>query len=110
MPARFRTWQRTFSTASLPWPPIPELLDLGRLRRQDLETELCAVVAGMVSGRSSADDVTLFISTGMATWDVAIASWAEGAACRAGLGVELWRAGAFRSLPGLVAPVPALLG
>ena len=92
-----------------PWPPIPELLERGKLRRDDLETELCAVVAGAAPGRSSADDVTLFISTGMATWDVAIAWWAEGAARRAGLGTELWQAGASRSVPGLVAPLPTLL-
>lgn len=91
------------------WSPIPELVERGELSRAHFETQLCEVVAGTAAGRTSPDEVTLFISTGMATWDVAVAVWVEGAARRSGLGTELWQAGASRSLSGLVAPVPAPL-
>lgn len=89
-----------------PWPPIPELVADGLLDPAAI-TELCRVVAGTAAGRTHADDVTLFISTGMASWDVAIAAWAETAARRAGLGSELWDGGG-RSLDGFRQPLPTL--
>lgn len=88
-----------------PWPPISELLQSGGIRPEQLEAELCAVVAGQIPGRSTAEDVTVFIAEGLPSWDVAIAVWAEDAARRAGLGRELWQAGATRSMPGLVPPL-----
>ena len=44
----------------------------GRLRREDV-TELGAVCAGLAAGRSAADEITLFDSTGLAIQDLAIA-------------------------------------
>ena len=89
-----------------PWPPIPELL-AEELLDPGTITELCEVVAGTAAGRTETDDVTLFISTGMASWDVAIGVWAEAAARRAGLGSELWNGGG-RSLVGSRQPLPTL--
>ena len=89
-----------------PWPPIPDLLAEGLLDPGTF-TELCEVVAGTAAGRTATDDVTLFISTGMASWDVAIGVWVEAAARRAGLGSDLWN-GVGRSLPGVQQPLPTL--
>jgi alanine dehydrogenase len=89
-----------------PWEPIPTLLARGRITERELGTELCQVVAGDAPGRESPDDVTIFLSTGMAMWDVAIATWAEALARELGLGRELW-GDRGRSVDGLVPPVPS---
>jgi len=89
-----------------PWEPIPTLLASGRITERELRTELCQVVAGSDPGRESPDDVTIFLSTGMAMWDVAIAVWAEALARELGLGRELW-GDRGRSVDGLVSPVPS---
>ena len=47
-------------------------VDAGVVRREDV-TELGAVLAGAADGRRSADDITLFDSTGLAIQDLAIA-------------------------------------
>lgn len=92
------------------WTPFPELVAAGRLAREALEADLGRVLAGEAPGRESADDVTLFVSTGMATWDVAAGVWAEREARAAGLGTELWDAELGRSVEGLVTPWPARVG
>ena len=51
--------------------------------------ELCQIVAGSVSGRPSADSVTLFKSLGMALWDVAAAKAVYDRAQSAGIGRAL---------------------
>jgi alanine dehydrogenase len=89
-----------------PWEPIPTLLASSRITERELETELCQVVAGNAPGRESPDDVTIFLSTGMAMWDVAIAVWAEALARTLGLGRELW-GDRGRSVDGLMSPVPS---
>jgi alanine dehydrogenase len=89
-----------------PWPPIPDLLERGLLTEADLGTELSRVVAGEAPGRVSADEITIFLSTGMATWDVAIAVWADARARELGLGRELWGERG-RTVEGYVPPVPS---
>jgi alanine dehydrogenase len=51
--------------------------------------ELQEVVAGEVRGRSSADDIVLFKSNGLAAWDVAAAAAVVDRARERGVGVEL---------------------
>lgn len=50
---------------------------------------LCEVVAGKVSGRTSNDEVTLFKSNGIASWDLAVAMKVYAAAREKKLGREL---------------------
>jgi ornithine cyclodeaminase/alanine dehydrogenase-like protein (mu-crystallin family) len=47
-------------------------VEAGLLRRADV-TQLGAVLAGVVEGRTGGDDVTVFDSTGLAIQDLAIA-------------------------------------
>lgn len=61
--------------------PISE----GRLRREGL-TELGALVLGRVTGRASAEEITVFKSVGNAAQDLAVAGEALAAAERKGLG------------------------
>ncbi|MGH2954858.1 MAG: ornithine cyclodeaminase family protein, partial [Solirubrobacterales bacterium] len=58
-------------------------VDAGRVRREDV-TPIGGVLLGHAPGRRSADEVTLFDSTGLAIQDLAIAAAVLGA----------WRAGA----------------
>jgi ornithine cyclodeaminase/alanine dehydrogenase-like protein (mu-crystallin family) len=51
--------------------------------------KLCDVVAGKVSGRTSNDEVTLFKSNGIASWDLAVAMKVYAAAREKKLGREL---------------------
>jgi alanine dehydrogenase len=52
-------------------------------------TELCAVVVGKHQGRSSAEQITLFKSHGIALWDVAVAGYVYQQALQQGKGKEL---------------------
>jgi ornithine cyclodeaminase/alanine dehydrogenase-like protein (mu-crystallin family) len=51
--------------------------------------KLCDVVAGKISGRTSDDEVTLFKSNGIASWDLAVAMKVYAAAREKKLGREL---------------------
>ena len=51
--------------------------------------ELCEVVAGEVAGRQSDDDVVVFKSNGIASWDVAIGAVAIARARERGIGRDL---------------------
>lgn len=51
--------------------------------------KLCGVVAGKVTGRTSSDEVTLFKSNGIASWDLAVAMKVYAAAREKKLGREL---------------------
>jgi ornithine cyclodeaminase/alanine dehydrogenase-like protein (mu-crystallin family) len=51
--------------------------------------KLCDVVAGKISGRTSNDEVTLFKSNGIASWDLAVAMKVYAAAREKKLGREL---------------------
>ena len=107
---RGRLFPSSAAEAALRRHPIPELLERGVLDSAALETELADVVAGLAPGRESDDEITVFLSNGMANWDVAIAVWAESRARACGLGRELWTPGAGRSLEGLVSPRPSRRG
>jgi alanine dehydrogenase len=89
-----------------PWAPIPALLEQGRISEQDLSTELCRVVAGDDPGRRSPEEITIFLSTGMATWDAAIAVWADAQSRAMGLGRELW-GDRGRTVEGYMSPLPS---
>ncbi len=51
--------------------------------------ELCHVVSGRVTGRTSSRDITLFKSLGMALWDVAVAKAVYDKAAERGVGTRL---------------------
>ncbi len=64
------------------------LLEKGRLHAREL-IELGDVIVGRRVGRSTAEEITLFESQGMAVQDLAVAVRLEGLASQRGLGVEL---------------------
>jgi ornithine cyclodeaminase/alanine dehydrogenase-like protein (mu-crystallin family) len=68
------------------WTPFAELAAAGRVA---LEAEACAVVAGLSPGRGDDDEITAFLSTGMAYWDLVVAAWADAKARELGLGRPL---------------------
>jgi ornithine cyclodeaminase/alanine dehydrogenase-like protein (mu-crystallin family) len=100
----FPAYTRQLTDGTPTWVPFPQMLAEGRLRRSDLETELCLVVAGQAAGRETRDEITLFLSTGMAGWDLAIALWIEDWAVKLGLGKELWDSTGGPWADGLVCP------
>jgi len=55
-------------------------------------TELAQIVAGKAAGRSSASQITLFKSNGIATWDLAVATRIYATAVERGMGkpIPLW--------------------
>lgn len=86
----FPAYTRQLTEGTPTWTPIPQMVRAGRLDADALATtELCQVVAGRTAGRTDPDAITLFISSGMAGWDAAIASWIDERARQAGLGTEL---------------------
>jgi alanine dehydrogenase len=64
-------------------------LDAGVMRRADVHGELGEIVAGNKVGRESAEEITIFDSTGMALQDVAASAVLYEKAQRQGLGVRL---------------------
>lgn len=64
------------------------LLEKGRLHWRQL-VELGEVICGRAAGRSSAEQITLFESQGMAVQDLALAARLEALARERGLGIEL---------------------
>lgn len=85
----FPAYTRQLTEGTPTWTPIPQMLASGRLDSAALGTELAAVVAGHAPGRRNTDEITLFLSSGMAGWDLAIALWIEKWAQELGLGVPL---------------------
>ncbi len=63
--------------------------DQGLISESDVFAELGEIVAGVVSGRASDDEITLFKSVGNAVQDVAVAAAVFEEASRTGLGVEI---------------------
>jgi ornithine cyclodeaminase/alanine dehydrogenase-like protein (mu-crystallin family) len=61
----------------------------GSIKAADVHAELGEIVAGKKPGRESADEITIFDSTGMALQDVAAAAFVYEKAERAGNGVRL---------------------
>ena len=64
-------------------------LAAGALRREDVHAELADVVSGRLPGRRSADEITVFDSTGTALEDVAAAALVYDRALESGAGIEL---------------------
>jgi len=63
-------------------------LDAGTVSRSDVYAELGEIVAGKKPGRTSADEITIFDSTGMALEDVAAAAIVYEKAQRLGAGIR----------------------
>jgi alanine dehydrogenase len=68
-------------------------IEAGAVTRSDVYAELGEIVAGRKPGRTSAEDIIIFDSTGTALQDVAAAAVVYERALRAGVGVSLNLAG-----------------
>jgi alanine dehydrogenase len=64
-------------------------LEAGSVRREDVHAELADVVAGRRPGRTRADEITVFDSTGTALLDVAAAAAVYRKAVAAGVGLSV---------------------
>ena len=64
-------------------------LDAGLMTRDDVYAELSEVIAGVKPGRTSADEIIIFDSTGMALQDVVTAAEVYEKAVREGVGTRL---------------------
>jgi ornithine cyclodeaminase/alanine dehydrogenase len=64
-------------------------LAAGLVKWSDLHAELGEIVAGRKPGRTSADEITIFDSTGIALQDVATAAAVYDKAARPGLGLTI---------------------
>jgi alanine dehydrogenase len=69
--------------------PFPEMVEGKRLPNSALSTELGQVAAGVAQGRRSDSDITLFVSTGSALWDLGVGRWIDNRAREFGLGKTL---------------------
>ena len=71
-------------------------IDAGLMTRDDVHAELADLVTGQASGRTSADEITIFDSTGTAIQDVAAAVvvYERATASNAGLEIDLGGRGA----------------
>jgi alanine dehydrogenase len=65
----------------------------GLVKREDFRGELGALISGTVCGRTCADEITIYDSTGTAIQDVAAAAAVYRKAKEAGLGIEIDLAG-----------------
>jgi len=61
----------------------------GIINRADVKGELSSIVIGMIQGRTSEDEITIFDSTGLAMQDAVIAKHAYDRAVEMGLGQKL---------------------
>src|SRR6185369_9640338 len=61
-------------------------IEAGRVRVDDVHAELGDLVIGRKSGRTNADEITVFDSTGVAIQDVAAAAWIYRRAVAANVG------------------------
>ncbi len=82
------------------WTPIPELVEAGRL-----DPQLGPELADVIRQGPPASALTVFVSTGMALWDLVTAAWVDGKARELGLGRELWQGA--RTGTGFLTPVPS---
>jgi ornithine cyclodeaminase/alanine dehydrogenase-like protein (mu-crystallin family) len=86
------------------WEPVRRLVDTEELSPAALTVELGHVVAGTKTLARSPQDITVFLSTGMAFWDVVAAAWVDERARRLGIGMPIWPGGGARTGDGFVAP------
>jgi alanine dehydrogenase len=82
------------------WAPVPELVEAGLL-----DPSLGPELPDILRERPPASALTVFLSTGMALWDLVAAAWVDDRARALGLGRELW-SGA-RTGSGFLTPVPS---
>jgi alanine dehydrogenase len=82
--------------------PFPEMVEGKRLSSDALRTELSQVVAGVAPGRQNPNDITMFVSTGSAAWDLGVAAWIDRCARELGLGQALIEGDAGRTGVGFV--------
>jgi alanine dehydrogenase len=68
-------------------------IEAGAVTRSDVYAELGEIVAGRKPGRTSAEEIIIFDSTGTALQDVAAAAVVYERALRAGVGLSLNLAG-----------------
>jgi ornithine cyclodeaminase/alanine dehydrogenase-like protein (mu-crystallin family) len=90
--------------------PFPEMVEGNRLDAAALRTELSHVVAGQAPGRQNASDVTIFVSTGSAIWDLAVGRWIDRRARALGLGRTLIDNDNGRTGKGFVVPPASVAG
>lgn len=64
-------------------------LSLGLISREDIYAEIGEVTAGRKPGRESAEEITIFDSTGVAIQDVAVATLVYEMASKNGLGIQI---------------------
>jgi ornithine cyclodeaminase/alanine dehydrogenase-like protein (mu-crystallin family) len=86
------------------WEPVRTLVEQGRLAPADLAPGLGELVAGTRSLGRDPGQPTVFLNTGMAFWDVAIADWVDRCARRLGLGAPFLPGGGTRTGTGFVPP------
>ncbi len=71
-----------------PWEPFKSLLDRGAIPPENLPGDLVEIVAGQRPGRTSAEDVTLYLGVGLGVLQPAVAAWVYEAAREQGLGLH----------------------
>lgn len=86
------------------WEPVRTLVEQGQIDPAALDPSLGEIVAGTRKLQRERGGVTVFLSTGMAFWDVTIADWLDRAARRLGLGRPLLPGGGSRTGFGFVSP------
>jgi alanine dehydrogenase len=72
-----------------PRKPFNALLASGRFGPGDVVADLCDVVAGKKPGRTTDDEIILYLSPGLALLDVGIGHWIYQRALKRGLGTEM---------------------
>jgi ornithine cyclodeaminase len=86
------------------WEPVRTLVEQGRIAPADLATGLADLVAGTRRLGRDPGRLTVFLNTGMAFWDVAIAAWLDRTARRLRLGSPFLPGGGSRTGTGFVPP------
>jgi ornithine cyclodeaminase/alanine dehydrogenase-like protein (mu-crystallin family) len=72
-----------------PYHALVELVEAGKLHEADFSTELGEIVAGIVAGRSSADEIIVGLNPAFGILDVATAEFVFRRAKAMGVGMEL---------------------
>jgi ornithine cyclodeaminase/alanine dehydrogenase-like protein (mu-crystallin family) len=88
--------------------PFPDMVEGGRLSKSAVNIELGDVVSGKHPGREDAAEVTLFVSTGSAIWDLGVGRWIDRRARELGIGHSLLAGQMGRTGSGFVTPPPSL--
>jgi ornithine cyclodeaminase/alanine dehydrogenase-like protein (mu-crystallin family) len=86
------------------WEPVRTLVEQRAVDPAGLATGLGDLVAGTRDLGRGPGQLTVFLNTGMAFWDVAIADWLDRCARRLGLGKPFLPGGGSRTGTGFVPP------